>query len=946
MSQDIASFTDTKTLTKAKSSFSALRNEFVKIADSFSLDDKKIKTQFEKVQKQIDNTVKRQQAANKAAKEYSAFFGFTEKGKKHLGEKELETIEAKQRLIKAKDKYSSKKMGRDEFAIELEKYYQKIYELELKGQQITENKSNSQIEYRQNVSATAVEMQELVRLQDQLYSDEINSKIKAQADAEKQVAEEAKKLAQEQEEAKKRVKDAWATIGDTFKKAGTKFRQGAQAFASTLYIIRRIVSFLKALGKEITNFINASSSWIENLNLLEVVFGDVSKNAQKTKDWVSELAERFSMDKNAITQYISTFKQMANAMGQAAETGERMSEVLTQLGLDIASLRNVKTETAMSDLASAIAGQIKPVRKYGFDITSQSINALLKEAGVGGSVTDLTQSDKQLARTILLIRQSKDAWGDLGKTINTFANQQRVLNDQWETTKRLLGQLFIGTFQFGDSLEEAEQTAGIATKAIWHINGALIAFNEILEAVLPSADSVNGAIATLGEEGEEEIDELNDALNNSLASFDKFNVMSSGSNGGLLGGSLQGLFDKEALSYLEEFENRSKQIKSYAKQISNQILGKLLPEYKEFYEKYVKEHGGDGTGAFAAWVKDSKTAKDALNNLVGPIVKIQKALEDAFSKVDIVSVLKAAGELAVALIQLFTPIVTFLSDLINKLGVDGVLGLIKAIFWILVSIKGLQIVGGAVKGIKTIASALSTILAPALAGASTKLADLVNDFKVLTRGSLVTSEQMQIALSGIGKGFIVAAAGASMLVAGLSIYHSVANNLSESTKKILKVVAGVAGAIIGLATAIIVAAHAVKTMGMGWAGAIAKGVLFGAGAAMAVAGVTMGAGAMIANATKHAQGGYQTGGLFYAGESGAEWVGSQGNTSTIVNDKQMSDIMQQSVAMGVIQGNRMSNGAKAGSGDGKVAVVNLDGKKLFEVVQQNGRRVGKVFAEA
>lgn len=313
---------------------------------------------------------------------------------------------------------------------------------------------------------------------------------------------------------------------------------------SQVYILSRV-------WNQVLRFTEASSSWVENLNLLEVVFADT---ADEAKDFVKTASNNFGLDANALAQYVSTFKQMANAMGQASETGTQMAQALTYLALDISSLRNVDMKTAASDLASGIAGQVKPVRKYGFDITESSIDALLKEIG-GGSSSSLTQANKQLARTILLIRQSKDAWGDMAKTINTFANQQRVMNDQWETTKRLVGTLLIGTFKLTDSFEEASKTAGIAQKAIWYINGALLALNDILGAIIPQAEELNGGIATGVDDAVDDYDKLTSAVNGSLASFDKFNTLSGGSggSGGLdLTGGLSQLFDKEYKEYIEK----------------------------------------------------------------------------------------------------------------------------------------------------------------------------------------------------------------------------------------------------------------------------------------------------------------------------------------------------------------------------------------------------------
>lgn len=917
VAEDLEKVTDVRTLNSSKKSFSALRAEFQKLSGSFSIDDKKINSAYNKVQKQIDATIKKQQEYNRATKEASSFFGFTKGGKKHIGAKEIAEQDARKRLDKATADFANDDITKEDYALEVEKYYQKLYDLEIKGQKLTEDKANKQIEYRQAVSATSTEFQELVRLQDQLGKSDANKALaqsaKELAEKQKEAAEAAKKAAKEQEEYKKKVKSAVDTLRSSFKKLPQSIKSGIQSLAATLYVLRRIFTFLKRLGSEINNLISASSKWIENLNLLEVVFGDVSKNAESTKKWVSDLARTFSMDKNAIVQYVSTFKQMANAMGQASAVGEQMSEVLTQLGLDISSLRNVKTETAMSDLASAIAGQIKPVRKYGFDITQQSIAALLKETGIGGTTAGLSQADKQLARTILLIRQSKDAWGDLAKTINTFANQERILNDQFETTKRLIGQIFLGTFQFGQKLEEAEKTAGVATQIIWHLNSVVIAFNDVLEAILPTADSVNGAIASLAEDTQEDIEETEEALENSLASFDKFNVMASGKSGATTqnNATLEGVFTKEAAQYLEEFDKRSKDIVSYARELADELLRKLFPEFDKW--------AGNSKKTFKEWLEDVDGAKNSVLAMIEPVTELAKTVKDVIMQGinDIPNILAASSNLLNGMIRVIQPIVKFVADILANIGADGVVKWIKAIFWLVVSFKALGFLGSVVINLGKIISSLTTIL-PLI-------------------GKIYNTIKMTLA-TGSGATLTAVTVGLGALLAGMILFVSLKDKMTSTARAITVALAAMLAILVGIVTTIV----AIKSMHLTPVVAIGRGIA----AATAVAGVTLAMGATFGSiANKHAQGGYQTGGLFYAGESGAEWVGRQGNTSTIVNDKQMSDIMQQSVALGVVQGNRMAGGA-SGNGSNKVAVVNLDGRRLFEVVQENGKRVGKVFAEA
>lgn len=614
---------------------------------------------------------------------------------------------------------------------------------------------------------------------------------------------------------------------------------------SKLYAFSRIGSFLNS-------FVESSSEWIENLNLLEVVYNDTATAADEVKEKISDLSKAFRMDINALAQYVSVFKQMANAMGQTAEVGTQMSEVLSLIALDVSSLRNVDVQTVVSDFTGALAGQVKPVRKYGFDITMYSIDELMKELGYGAISRSMTQANKQLARAVLLVRQSKDAWGDLSKTINTYANQQRILNDQFTQFKRLVGNVLIGTFKFGDSLEEASKTAGIVQQGIWYLNGAMIALNTILEAIVPPAEKVNGAIAQGAEDATDAIEEENAALEGTLAGFDKFNSLESGSNSYTsVSEALSQLLGTESSKYMEEFESRLASISMYAEEISEKILGFLFPEYTAW-------KGNNSGKTFSDWAEQAENFDTKINEIK-----------------------------------------------------ESLLGAGQLILWIVNPLLG----------------AFSTATIDLLETKDTE--DKNEKLKAL----LTTVEQLSNVVVTLGRFFYDA----------FSALEPVISFLAKVTNYILDMEGGI-WALIAAVLGLVVAFAALKgaMSGGGLKALLAAGIAAGVSAVVfSVAG-----GIASARANKYAQGGFQTGGMFYAGEAGPEWVGRQGNTSTIINDGQMSDIMRDSVANGVMQANIASRQISGAGHSGKVAVVNLNGKHLFDVVEQEGYKEGKVFAKS
>lgn len=749
--------------------------------------------------------------------------------------------------------------------------------------------------------------QESITIDIQKAENAYKNSILATADAQKQIALD-------------RVKSRIDAVSSAVKRLSSKIKQiDIQRLVAQIFMLRRA-------WQTITAFVTASADWVENLNLLEVVFGE---SADAAKEFVKATANNLGLDVNELAQYASTFKQMANAMGQAAETGTQMSKALTYLALDISSLRNVDIKTAMSDLASGIAGQVKPVRKYGADITEDSINAFLRPYGM--STRNLSQADKQLVRSLLLIRQLKDAWGDMAKTIDTFSNQQRVLNAQFENFKRLIGSVLVGTFKFTDefgnktTFEEASKTAGIATKAIWYLNGALMAVNEILQQLAPDVENVNGAIKASADDITDSFGEIENATKGSLASFDKFNTLSGGSGAKTgISALLEKLFGKESSAYIAQFEEAMKNSSMYAKQIANTFLEKFFPDFKEW-----KKSNPDGL--FADWAKETGSVSDKMGDLKQNIYGLITLLVGI--KSPLAAIALAVGKTALGdteqmdkIAGVIANISSTMSDLLPKIAdiavklapiaLEILEIVVNTLDWITKNDLLLPLIGLIISSLITFKGIQFAVHLAELAEKSTMLAGVLSKLK----NGIVAVNTPFAKFAQTNAGLLTAIAALGI---GITIFVSNLDKLSSTAKVVIPIVAALAAVIAGAAVAT-----------AAWSAGPAAALKAGLTAAAIAGGVTLAAGTVIALAAeKHADGGFQTGGLFYAGEKGAEWVGRQGNTSTIVNDTQMSDIMRDSVAQGVKSGMASAYGdiSRAGSGSGEAAVY-LDGNKVGRYV--------------
>lgn len=124
------------------------------------------------------------------------------------------------------------------------------------------------------------------------------------------------------------------------------------------------------------------------------------------------------LDPDKTMQYQATFAQMTSSMGATSDAAVKVSNALTMIGADLASVRNLDFDKVWNDMASGLAGMSRTLDKYGVNIRNVNLQQKLNSLGIDESITKINQQDKALLRTIILLESTRYAWGDLASTIN------------------------------------------------------------------------------------------------------------------------------------------------------------------------------------------------------------------------------------------------------------------------------------------------------------------------------------------------------------------------------------------------------------------------------------------------------------------------------------------------------------------------------------------------
>lgn len=171
---------------------------------------------------------------------------------------------------------------------------------------------------------------------------------------------------------------------------------------------------------------------------------DVDTN---TGDATNTFSHNLGLDLTEVMNYNAAIAQITNSAGMLGETSIATSKALTMLSADWASLANLDTADVMQNFQSGLVGQSRALYKYGIDITSAGLAQTAMNHGITESIKNLSQQSKMQLRVLTMLEQSKVAYSDLAKTINSPNNQLRMLDAGLKKLALTLGSLFMPIVQ-------------------------------------------------------------------------------------------------------------------------------------------------------------------------------------------------------------------------------------------------------------------------------------------------------------------------------------------------------------------------------------------------------------------------------------------------------------------------------------------------------------------
>lgn len=273
-------------------------------------------------------------------------------------------------------------------------------------------------------------------------------------------------------------------------------------------------------------FVGASADYVESMNLFNISMGEYAKSAHEYAEQVSEV---MGIDISEWAQAQGVFMTLASGFNVASEKAALMSQNLTQLAYDVASYYNKSVTESVNAIRSGFSGEIEPVRNLGYDLSQTRLQAIALENGITKSVNAMTQAEKSELRYIALMTQVTQVQGDMARTLDSPANQLRILQAQLRMVAREIGNIFIpmltNVLPWLIAFAKAARQVAAALAALFGYKMNNIEWGSNITA---GAGNVSSALDNATGSAEK--------LKQTLAGFDQINLITQQSGGGSGGG--------------------------------------------------------------------------------------------------------------------------------------------------------------------------------------------------------------------------------------------------------------------------------------------------------------------------------------------------------------------------------------------------------------------------
>jgi len=196
-------------------------------------------------------------------------------------------------------------------------------------------------------------------------------------------------------------------------------------------ILRMVGAYisLNTVVNEVRQAIEYASDLQEVQNVVDVAFGN---SAGIINSWSKTAMNAYGLSELSAKRYASTMGAMLKSSGLLGNAVNQISMDLTGLAGDMASFYNLDTDEAFNKIRSGISGETEPLKQLGINMSVANLEAYAMAQGIEKSYSAMSQAEQVMLRYNYLMSVSSDAQGDFARTSDSYANQVRMLEQNWQ----------------------------------------------------------------------------------------------------------------------------------------------------------------------------------------------------------------------------------------------------------------------------------------------------------------------------------------------------------------------------------------------------------------------------------------------------------------------------------------------------------------------------------
>lgn len=186
--------------------------------------------------------------------------------------------------------------------------------------------------------------------------------------------------------------------------------------------------------------IGLASDLQEVQNVVDTAFPNMSREVE---EFAQSAIRSAGLSETAAKKYLGTYGTMAESFGFTEKAAFELSTTMVQLAGDVASFYNISADEAYTKLMAVFTGETEALKELGVVMTETELNAYAMEKGLDKGTQGMGKQEKAALRLEYTLDALSAAQGDFAKTSDSWANQTKILSENWNSFSASVGEGFI-----------------------------------------------------------------------------------------------------------------------------------------------------------------------------------------------------------------------------------------------------------------------------------------------------------------------------------------------------------------------------------------------------------------------------------------------------------------------------------------------------------------------